>query len=156
MSVELKVYGHIYPASSSLENDLRQAVQTAIQDTISLDVPLVERENDLLRISFEGLYFPVEDVLEVITKYIIDFSFINLPVFCAPVLTASAVSSATSCAFIEIFSITCSVLVCCTTTSSAIAIASSPVAITYLLMYSRHGRSCWITKTKQYKLLLET
>ena len=70
MSVELKVYGNIYPASSILENDLQQVLQTAIQDHISFDIPLIEREKDLVRISFEGSYFPVDDVIEIITKHI--------------------------------------------------------------------------------------
>ena len=70
MSVELKVYGHIYPATPDLEKDLIVATQSAIQDAISLDVPMVDRENDLVRISFEGRYFPVDDVLEIISAQI--------------------------------------------------------------------------------------
>ena len=70
MPVQLKVYGHIYPAQTKLERDLAMVLQSAIQDTLSLDVPLLERENDLVRISFEGLYFPVDEVIEVIAKHI--------------------------------------------------------------------------------------
>ena len=70
MSVALKVYGHIYPASKELESDLEQALCTAMQDPISLDVPLLCRENDMLRISFEGNYFPEDDVVSALKKHI--------------------------------------------------------------------------------------
>ncbi|MBQ7585486.1 MAG: hypothetical protein IJU40_04470 [Desulfovibrionaceae bacterium] len=70
MSVELKVYGNIFPASKTLEDDLSLALESAIIDTISLDVPLIELEKDLLRISFEGSYFPEEEVISVIQKHL--------------------------------------------------------------------------------------
>ncbi len=34
------------------------------------DISLLERENDMLRICFEGIYFPVEETLECITKHL--------------------------------------------------------------------------------------
>ncbi|MBQ9537346.1 MAG: hypothetical protein IJU79_06140 [Desulfovibrionaceae bacterium] len=70
MSIELKVYGHIYPASLDLEHDLQKALEQAIQDEISNDVPLLERDNDIIRISFEGIYFPIDDVVEVLEKHL--------------------------------------------------------------------------------------
>lgn len=66
----LKVYGHIYPADSHLESALREALVSAIADEISRDLPLLERVGDMLRLSFEGLYFPEEEVVEAITCHL--------------------------------------------------------------------------------------
>ena len=70
MQTLLKVYGHIYPADSALEDDLQRALQSALVDEISRDVPLLSRENDMLRISFEGRYFPEEDVVAALAKHL--------------------------------------------------------------------------------------
>ena len=66
----LKVYGHIYPADQALETDLQRALDSAIADEISHDVPLLSREKDMLRISFEGLYFPEEDVVATLEQHL--------------------------------------------------------------------------------------
>ncbi len=68
--MELKVYGHIYPANSILERELSEALESAICDDISHDIPLLEREKDMLRISFEGRYFPEEDVIDVLKRHL--------------------------------------------------------------------------------------
>lgn len=68
----LKVYGHIYPADSALEGDLQNALSSAIADEISSDVPLLYRDKDMLRISFEGRYFPEEDVLAALEQHLTD------------------------------------------------------------------------------------
>ena len=70
MAVLLKVYGHIYPASELLEKDLSLALQSAIQDTISLDIPLLQRDKDMLRISFEGMYFPEDEIIKVFERHL--------------------------------------------------------------------------------------
>ena len=61
--VLLKVYGNLFPAD---ETD-REALARACADRVpAADGEAVLREGDLVRISFEGLYFPAEDVLEAI------------------------------------------------------------------------------------------
>ncbi|MDE7371665.1 MAG: hypothetical protein K2N07_08010 [Desulfovibrio sp.] len=60
--VLLKVYGNLFPAD---EAD-REALAQACAGRVPADGEAVLREGDLVRISFEGLYFPVEDVLEAI------------------------------------------------------------------------------------------
>ncbi len=57
----VKVYGHVYPADASLETALRAALADALPD--SDDEPLLDRVGDMLRISFEGSYFPEEEVV---------------------------------------------------------------------------------------------
>ena len=60
--VLLKVYGNLFPAD---EAD-REALTQACAGRVPADGEAVLCEGDLVRISFEGLYFPVEDVLEAI------------------------------------------------------------------------------------------
>ena len=63
--VLLKVYGNLWPAPEGLLATLdpicAQAMTREVEDT-----PRVCQEGDLLRMSFEGLYFPVDEVLEAI------------------------------------------------------------------------------------------
>ncbi len=67
--VLLKVYGHIYPADSLLEEALTNALDDAIADPISEDIPLLSRDKDMLRISFEGMSFPEEAVRDVLEQH---------------------------------------------------------------------------------------
>lgn len=60
----LKVYGHLHPAGEELERRLEAALASALRDND--DLPLLEREGDMLRISFEGSWFPEDDVLDVL------------------------------------------------------------------------------------------
>lgn len=60
----VKAYGHVYPAGAPLEDALRAALREALPDND--DVPLLERDGDMLRISFEGGYFPEEEVVSVL------------------------------------------------------------------------------------------
>lgn len=62
----LKVYGHIYPADTTMYAALETACASALADAD--DVPLLERDGDMVRISFEGTYFPLEDVLAVVEE----------------------------------------------------------------------------------------
>ena len=66
----LKVYGHIWPAQAELESELDCALATAIQDDISDDVPLLCRDGDMLRISFEGAWFPEDAVLDAFKHHL--------------------------------------------------------------------------------------
>ncbi|WP_165075076.1 MULTISPECIES: hypothetical protein [unclassified Desulfovibrio] len=61
--VLLKVYGNLFPAEEADREALAQACAGRVP---AGDGEAVLREGDLVRISFEGLYFPVEDVLEAI------------------------------------------------------------------------------------------
>lgn len=63
-----KVYGHIYPAETALEEAMRAAVASAVCDND--DIPLLERDGNMLRISFEGSYFPEEDLIPVIEAHL--------------------------------------------------------------------------------------
>lgn len=60
--VLLKVYGNLHPADA----DLRAAVAGACEERMPAGEEAVSLEGDLLRISFEGLYFPVEETLAVL------------------------------------------------------------------------------------------
>lgn len=60
----LKVYGHVYPIDDAFYAALERACAEAMPDTD--DLPVLEREGDMARISFEGAYFPVEETLAAI------------------------------------------------------------------------------------------
>ena len=58
----LKVYGHVFPVTDAFYEDLARACADALPDAD--DIPVLERDGDMARISFEGVYFPVDEVLE--------------------------------------------------------------------------------------------
>ena len=64
----LKVYGHIYPVDEALYAALEHACADAMPDED--DLPVIERDGDMARISFEGIYFPLDDVLDVLTAHV--------------------------------------------------------------------------------------
>lgn len=64
----LKVYGHIYPIDDALYLALENACADAMPDED--DLPVIERDGDMARISFEGNYFPLDDVLAVLTAHV--------------------------------------------------------------------------------------
>ncbi|WP_165066188.1 hypothetical protein [Desulfovibrio sp. ZJ200] len=64
----LKVYGHVYPVCDDFFADLAQACASALPDDAA--EPVLERERDLARFSFEGVYFPVEETLAVVTRHL--------------------------------------------------------------------------------------
>lgn len=61
--VLLKVYGNLFPADEADFTALARAAASCVGEGADGPVTLT---GDLLRISFEGLYFPVEDVLEAV------------------------------------------------------------------------------------------
>lgn len=63
--VLLKVYGNFCPANNLLFEHLAKACAKAV----SMEQPVVFLEGDLLRISFEGIYFPVDEVLKVFQDF---------------------------------------------------------------------------------------
>ena len=64
----LKVYGHIYPVDDALYAALEHACADAMPDEDNL--PVIERDGDMARVSFEGTYFPLDDVLDVLTTHV--------------------------------------------------------------------------------------
>jgi hypothetical protein len=53
----------VYAALSPADGRCRDAVRVAAADAMGCDEPWLFLEGDLLRISFEGQYFPVDEVL---------------------------------------------------------------------------------------------
>lgn len=64
--VLLKVYGSIHPAEESLSNALSQIAANAIP----YDGHIITVYKDIIGISFEGIYFPVDETLSTIKKYL--------------------------------------------------------------------------------------
>lgn len=64
----LKVYGHVYHVNNDFYAALEQACADAMPDED--DVPVLERDGDMARISFEGMYFPVDEVLAVFGEHL--------------------------------------------------------------------------------------
>ena len=64
----LKVYGHIYPVDDRLYAALENACADAMPDED--DMPVLERDGDMARFSFEGAYFPVDEVVAVLTAHV--------------------------------------------------------------------------------------
>jgi hypothetical protein len=62
--VILKVYGQIRPVSDDFYAALDNICAGAIAD--SPDEPVLQREGEMARISFEGVYFPVEEILKTL------------------------------------------------------------------------------------------
>jgi len=58
--VVIKVYAGLHPADAACADSVRQAGTAAIHDS---GEPWLFHEFDLLRISFEGLHFPEDEVL---------------------------------------------------------------------------------------------
>ncbi len=63
--VLIKVYGHIWPSTEQFYQALLPQIPTLEQMDEALEL-----DGDLLRISFEGMYFPLEDVLPIIQSFL--------------------------------------------------------------------------------------
>lgn len=63
--VILKVYGNLYPCPQSFVPGLDAICSNCYppSDQLSNETPVIYYANELLRISFEGIYFPIEEVL---------------------------------------------------------------------------------------------
>lgn len=66
--VLLKVYAHITPTSDAMVADLEEAVRDAI--SAEEDAQVVFREGTLARVAFEGIYFPVDEVVEAFARHL--------------------------------------------------------------------------------------
>lgn len=66
--VLIKVYGNIWPA----DKDFYDSIVRISRDSIPTgnDPPIVEFSGDLIKISFEGIYFPTEEILNFMQKNI--------------------------------------------------------------------------------------
>ena len=71
MRTQIKVYAAFAPVSANMAEVLAPLGAQAITEE---DGPWIWVEGDTLRISFEGVYFPVEDVVEALEA--------NLPLAC--------------------------------------------------------------------------
>ena len=67
--VLLKVYGHIWPVTEALCSDMEQCAAAAMGSSDD-DIPVFERDGNMARISFEGIYFPADEMLEAIGRHI--------------------------------------------------------------------------------------
>lgn len=63
--VLIKAYGNLWPADADLAAALRQ---TAADCLPKPKAPVIGMQGDLLTISFEGIYFPAPDFLNVIER----------------------------------------------------------------------------------------
>lgn len=63
----VKIYGNISPADAALADALTKATGTALP---APDEAIVTREGDLVCLSFEGLYFPLEDALAALRQHL--------------------------------------------------------------------------------------
>lgn len=63
----LKIYGNLFPVTDRLQVDLLSVCREAFP--FSEDIVRVERK--ILLISFEGLYFPVSELIESIESYLL-------------------------------------------------------------------------------------
>jgi hypothetical protein len=62
----LKVYGHIYPVSEDFFAGLSRVCAQALPN----DACALARDGDMALIAFEGVYFPVDDVLEALARHL--------------------------------------------------------------------------------------
>lgn len=65
----VKVYGNISPVDTDFFEALKRACSTAIADEQS--IPVVAMQVDMALFSFEGVYFPLDDVLRVLHSFLL-------------------------------------------------------------------------------------
>ena len=63
-----KAYGHVDPCGDALYGALTQAVASAMGQ--EEEEPVLVREGDMARISVEGIYFPVEEVVQALREHL--------------------------------------------------------------------------------------
>jgi len=68
-NILIKVYANIYPAGQELYNALINELSGLyIED--ELEGNIVDLKNDLILISFEGIHFPIEEIIETIEAFL--------------------------------------------------------------------------------------
>ncbi len=65
----IKVYGHVWPCTSNLMTELMPLMPFTDQD-----IDILSFDKDMLRISYEGMYFPLDEVLQIITQFLVEES----------------------------------------------------------------------------------
>lgn len=65
--VLIKLYGNLSPVLVNLANELIACAAGAMGETTPSEI--IDYDGTLLRISFEGIYFPVEEVIALIEEY---------------------------------------------------------------------------------------
>ena len=66
-NVLIKVYGHVWPISKDVKKKL--SPYFIANEHMSAE-EMLEYENDMLRISFEGIYLDIEEVLTILKCYL--------------------------------------------------------------------------------------
>ncbi len=69
--VLIKVYAHFAPVTAELVRELEDSVSSAIcaEDFAG---PIVSTLEDMVRLSFEGIYFPEDDVADIVRHAVED------------------------------------------------------------------------------------
>lgn len=68
-NILIKVYANIYPANEDLYHALASEL-SGIYSVDNSENKVVEIDNDLILISFEGIYFPIEEVINRIKDFL--------------------------------------------------------------------------------------
>lgn len=66
--VPVKVYAAFSPLEHDVLGEILAAAKTAIPTQYADDAPCAEQDGTLFRLAFEGLYFPLDEVLEALCK----------------------------------------------------------------------------------------
>lgn len=59
----MKIYGAFHPAPETVDEALAE-----LQGQVIGDADWLDRHNDMLRISYEGIWFPVEEALQILAE----------------------------------------------------------------------------------------
>ena len=70
-SVLIKIYAHFAPVTDDVVRELEDCVSSAIcaEDFTG---PIVSTLGDMVRLSFEGIYFPEEEVADIVRRAVED------------------------------------------------------------------------------------
>ncbi len=60
----VKVYGSVHPLAPEDRDSLLKRLE------ILLDDEAVDFDGDMVRMSYEGMYFPIDEVLEIVQEYL--------------------------------------------------------------------------------------
>ena len=69
-NILIKVYAAFYPLPESLcPATLEQELLALMAVPQPVDLPVAFRQGDMARVSFEGVYFPVDEALEIMERH---------------------------------------------------------------------------------------
>ncbi len=66
-NVIIKVYGNLYPADAAMLKKLAVPGDAAALNMVQ-DQPILSLDGSILRLCFEGVYFPMEDFMDELQK----------------------------------------------------------------------------------------